>query len=160
MDSTGLIDESDEGDNRSGGVNVCVAAEDSYEDDNAAATAPLLPIGASQAHRIDGPGDRDWMRLAVSVGRLYRFTTINLGAGVDTRLSIYGPNGAQRLALNDDANPTTIGSALWWAPVAPGDYYLVAEDWNPGSGGCGQTYTVDAADMGPAYLSLMPVLGR
>jgi hypothetical protein len=139
---------------------VCLAAEDSYEDDNSAASAPLLPIGASQAHRIDGPGDRDWMRLELQVGRFYRFTTTFLGAGVDTRLSIYGPSGAQRLAFNDDANNTTLGSALAWAPMTPGTYYLVAEDWNPGTGGCGKTYTVDAADIGQAHSAIFPFIAR
>ena len=120
----------------------------------------LLPIGASQAHRIDGPGDSDWMRLQAEVGRLYRFSTTNLGAGVDTRLSVYGPNGVQRLAFNDDADNTTLGSAVWWAPIAPGAYFLVADDWNPGTGGCGKTYSVDAADMGQAYSVLWPLVRR
>ncbi len=160
VDSTGVIDETNEGNNKSSGAGVCVAAEDSYEDDNSAASAPLLPIGASQAHRIDGPGDRDWMRLEVQVGRYYRFSTTFLGAGVDTQLSVYGPGGAQRVLLNDDANTTTLGSALRWAPVTPGAYYLVAEDWNPAPRGCGKTYTVDAADIGPAYSAIMPLVHR
>ena len=158
VDSTGLIEETDENNNRSPAVSVCVAAEDSYEDDNTPASAPLLPIGTSQAHRIDGPGDQDWMRIQVQVGRLYRFTTTNLGVGVDTRLSVYGSNGLQQMSVNDDANNTTVGSALLWTPFAPGAYYLVAEDWNPGTGGCGKTYTVDAADVGPGYSTLVPLL--
>jgi hypothetical protein len=94
------------------------------------------------------------------VGRFYRFSTTFLGAGVDTRLSIYGPGGNQRIVLNDDADNTTLGSALSWAPVIPGPYYLVAEDWNPATGGCGKTYTVDAADIGQAYTAILPVIAR
>src|SRR5262249_43320208 len=166
VDSTGVVNESNEDNNIwTAGTGACVAAPDSYEDDNNLAGAkPLFvtgsPSAVSQAHAISGPGDQDWMLLDAQPGPLYQFTTSNLSAGVDTQLAIYGADGSGPLALNDDADPTTLASQLTWSPPAPGPYYLVASDWNPGFGGCGAAYTVSALDLGPGFVNLLPMLMR
>jgi hypothetical protein len=161
VDSTGVIDETDEGDNAHlVGVTNCLAAEDAFEDDSGPATAKLLSPGASQAHTIGGPGDEDWMRLGVTYGRYYLLNTSGLAPGLDTRLRIMNAMGQSILALVDDANPTTLASALAWSPPAPGTYYAVVDSWHPAAGGCGAGYTVSLVDAGAGWVSFLPILHR
>jgi len=160
-DSTGVIDESNEGNNVwSSGTGACVAAPDAYENDNTPSAAKLLPSGQSQDHVIGGPGDQDWMLLDAQPGQRYQYSTSNLATGVDTRLTVYGPDGVTPLASNDDGDGTSLASQLTWIPPAPGPYYLVTDDWNPGFGGCGAGYTVSAQDLGPGWLTFIPLINR
>jgi len=161
VDSTGVVDETDEGNNIwSSGTGACLVAADGFENDNLRSLAKPLASGASQGHSFGGPGDQDWMLLDAQPGHAYQFTTSNLAPSVDTRLSIYGPDGLTLLASNDDADNTTLASQLFWVPPAPGPFYLVAQDWNPGLGGCGSFYTVSAQDLGPGSVTFLPMLAR
>jgi hypothetical protein len=161
VDSTGAVDETNEGNNIwTTAATVCAAGMDAYEADNSPVTAKLLATGTSQDHRFGGPGDLDWMLLDVQPGRFYQFSTSNLTAGVDTRLTIYGAGGAGPLASNDDASGATLASQLGWAPPGAGTYYLVADDWNPAVGGCGAGYTVSAQDLGPGFVTFLSLLSR
>ena len=161
VDSTGVVDETDEGNNLwANGTGACLVAADGFENDNTASVAKLLASGSSQGHSFGGPGDRDWMLLDAQPGHAYRFSTSNLAPAVDTRLTIYGPGGLAPLAGNDDADATTLASQLFWVPPAPGPYYLVADDWNPGLGGCGSSYTVSAEDLGPGFVTFLTLLSR
>ncbi len=161
VDSTGVVNESDETNNIwTSGTGACVAAPDAYENDNLASAAKSLANGASQDHVLGGPGDRDWMRLDAQPGHFYQLSTSNLAAGVDTRLAIFGAGGVGPLVSNDDADGSTLASQLFWSPPAPGPYYLVADDWNPGFGGCGANYSVSARDLGPGFVTVLPLLAR
>ena len=64
------------------------------------------------------------------------------------------------MSFNDDANGTTLASQLFWVPPGAGPFYLVADNWNPGFGGCGSYYTVSAHDLGPGFVEFFPVLSR
>ena len=159
VDSTGAVDDSNRGNNVwATAATTCAAGTDAYEADASLVTAKLLATGASQDRHFGGPGDRDWMLLDVQPGRFYQFSTSNLTAGVDTRLAIYDANGAGPLASNDDANSSTLASLLGWSPPAAGTFYLVADDWNPAAGGCGAGYTVSAQDVGPGFVTFLPLL--
>jgi hypothetical protein len=161
VDSTGVVPETDEGNNIwSIGTGACIVAPDGFEIDSTPSVAKLLASGTSQGHSFGGPGDRDWMLLDARPGHSYQFSTSNLAPGVDTRLTIYGPGGAAALLSNDDADGTTLASQLNWTPPAPGPYYLVADDWNPGFGGCASSYTVSAQDLGPGYVTFLSFLAR
>jgi hypothetical protein len=161
VDSTGVVDESDEGDNlQTSGVSLCVAAEDVFEDDGAPGSAATLAAGASQARNFGGPGDRDWVRLGVQYGRFYVLTTSDLSPGLDTRLRIVGPDGQRVLAENDDAHDATLASELWWSPPSPGVYYGLIDAWNPASGGCSSGYSVSLVDAGAGYVRFLPILSR
>jgi murein DD-endopeptidase MepM/ murein hydrolase activator NlpD len=161
VDSTGVVTETDESNNIwSSGTGACVVAPDGFEIDSTPSVAKLLASGASQGHSFGGPGDRDWMLLDAQPGHYYQFSTSNLAPGVDTRLTIYGPDGVTALISNDDADGTTLASQLSWTPPVPGPYYLVADDWNPGFGGCGSSYTVGAQDQGPGFVTFLNFLAR
>ena len=161
VDSTGVITETDESNNIwVSGTGACLVAADGFEPDNTPSTAKLLASGTSQGHSFGGPGDRDWMLLDAQPGHAYEFTTSNLAFGVDTRLTIYGPGGAGPLSFNDDADSSTVASQLFWSPPAAGTYYLVADNWNPGFGGCGSYYTVSAQDLGPGFVNMLPSIIR
>ena len=161
VDLTGAINESDEANNIwTSGTGACLVAADGFENDNTPSAAKLLASGASQGHSFGGPGDRDWMLLDAQPGHAYQFTTSNLAFGVDTRLTLYGPGGASPLAFNDDADATTVASQLLWSPWGTGPYYLVADNWNPGIGGCGSAYTVSAQDLGPGFVNFLAILAR
>ncbi len=161
VDSTGVVDESNEGNNIwTQGTGACLVAADGFENDNTPTTAKLLASGTSQGHSFGGPGDRDWMLLDAQPGHAYLFTTSNLASGVDTRLMIYGAGGAGLRAVNDDVDNTSLASQLFWSPPASGTYYLVADDWNPGLGGCGSFYTVSAQDLGPGFVDFLTFIMR
>jgi hypothetical protein len=159
VDSIGVVGEADEGDNRhTAGVPVCLAAEDSYEDDDSPTAAKPLSPGASQARNFGGPGDRDWIRLDALFGRMYHVTTLALGPGVDTRLTVFTADGARLLGMNDDAGATTLASQLIWTPPVSGPYVLMVDAWNPATGGCGAAYTISLADAGPAHSLFLPLV--
>lgn len=153
--------ELNEGDNlHAAGVSLCVAAEDVFEDDGTPGTALLLAPGASQARNFSGPGDQDWVRLGVQPGRFYVLNTSSLSPGVDTRLRLTGPGGQPVLAFNDDAHAATLASELWWSPPVPGAYYALVDAWNPATGGCSASYTLNLVDAGPGYVAFFPFLKR
>ena len=162
VDTGNLIPESNEGNNLHGtAASGCVLPEDAYEyDDVPAAAQPLAP-GAGQNRNLGGPSEQDWIALSLTPGRLYRLETANLGAGVDTRLAVYAAAGSVRLAFNDDRSATSLASHLLFAPRGTATSYLALVDsWNPGTGGCGATYTVALTDLGPAYTQWFPIVGR
>jgi hypothetical protein len=160
VDSTGAIAESDEGDNVSAGVTQCLAAEDAYEDDDSPAAAKPLNPGSSQARTIGGPGNPDWMLLGATYGRFYALYTSNLAPLLDTRVRIVASDGQTVLSYNDDGDPTTRASALWWSPPAPGTFYALVDDWHPAAGGCSAGYTISFVDAGPGWVQFFPSVLR
>ncbi len=161
VDSTGVIAESDEGDNIWGsGVTQCLAAEDAYEDDNWAAQAPFYPFGVAQARNFGGPGDEDWVFVGLQSNHFYSAATSNLSPGVDTRLRLLAADGASVVTSNDDVSPTSLASAFNFVPPTSGTYYLAVNNWNPATGGCSASYTLTLTDLGPGFRVILPLIQR
>lgn len=161
VDSSGVIAESDEGDNaHTAGVSGCLAAEDAYEDDNMPAAAPWFPLGSSQARTIGGPGDEDWVFQTLLADHLYTIATSNLSPGLDTRLRLFAADGASLVTANDDVSATSLASYLRLVPPATGTYYVQVTAWNPASGGCSSSYTLTLTDLGPGFRVVLPLIQR
>jgi len=161
VDSSGVIAESDEDDNRqTTGVTQCLAAEDVYEDDNWPAQAPAYPLGVSQARTLGGPGDQDWVFMGLQADHLYAAATSNLSPGVDTRLRLISSDGASVVTSNDDQSATSLASQFRFVPPNTGAYYLAVSDWNPATGGCSAAYTLTLTDLGPGFRLILPLILR
>ena len=160
VDTGNLVPESNENNNLyTTAASGCVMIEDAFEYDDVPGAAKPLALGASQARNLGGPSEKDWVTLSVTPGRLYRLETLSLGTGVDTRLTVYNAAGTQSLASNDDLGGASLASRLLFAPRGAATTYLVlVESWNPASGGCGATYSLQATDIGMAHVRFLPVL--
>ena len=100
--------------------NACTP--DSFEQDNAAATAKSITAnGDVQSHNVCPADDEDWVSFTASVGVTYTLETFNLGAEADTVLCIYDAAGTQQLACDDDGGAGK-GSRVVWQASANGDY--------------------------------------
>jgi len=146
-DSTGVLSESDEGNNISSGVETCFASADSYEPDDTASTARLISVGTTEVHNFDAAGDQDWFKFDARAGVAYTLQTSNLNASADTYLYLYDTDGANLLAANDDYGGTLASRITWQAP-ADGTYYVMAKHWNPNVGGCGTSYDLSVTLLG------------
>ena len=139
-DSTGVLSESDEGNNISSGIEVCFASADDYETDDSVDTAVSITTdGITQTHNCHAVGDQDWFEFNAETGLIYTPRTENLGLSADTYLYLYDTNGTTFLAANDDYGGTLASQITWKAP-ADGTYYVLAKHWNPNVGGCGTSY--------------------
>ena len=141
VDSTGAVAEPDNANNiYVQGVDVCVAAPDSYEGDGTTATATLIAAGQTQTHNFSGPGDGDWIKFNAQAGTSYTLHTSDLGPAADTYLYLYSTDGTTLLTSNDDYGGSLTSQIVWIAP-ATGTYYVLVRHWNSNVGGCGTTYT-------------------
>ena len=86
-------------------------------------TAAAIAVPSATAGTIETRGDTDWFKFQATAGKTYVFT-VGLGTLRDSVLSLYGLNGATRLASNDDYGPTAASQITWKAP-ASGTYYVV-----------------------------------
>ncbi len=133
---------------------ICIASEDTFEDDDAPGTASSLLPGQVQVHNFHKPGDQDWLRLSVVPDTTYTITTEGLGPAADTYLKLFDTDGATLLAANDDVvvEPASFGGAsqlVWTAPEdGAGPYYIQVRHWDPGVSGCGTGYTITVEGLG------------
>jgi len=139
IDSTGVVSETNKSNNISSGIQVCIASADSYENDNTAANAKTMTVGARQSHNFDVAGDQDWVKFTATSGITHVIQTSNLGPNADTQLYLYDADGTTLLASNDDYG-STLASRIDWKAPAGGTYYVMSKHWNPNTGGCGSTY--------------------
>ena len=157
-DSTGVLSESDEGNNISSGIEVCIASADDYETDNSVDTAVSITTdGITQTHSLSAVGDQDWFSFNADTVLIYTIRTENLGPGADTYLYLYDTDGTTLLAANDDYSGTLASQITWQAP-ADGTYYVQAKHWNPNVGGCGTNYDFSVsllADTAPPTGSIL-----
>ncbi len=140
-DSTGALNEPNKENNiYSGGVEVCTAAGDIYEDNDDVSSGATWLTGV-QTHNFDQPADEDWVKLAVKEGQVYRIFTSNLGANADTYIYLFDQDGMTLLASNDDSGGS-LASLIEWVAPADGIYYILIKQWNPSAGGCGTSYSI------------------
>jgi Ca2+-binding RTX toxin-like protein len=102
---------------------------DDFADSFTDTTHPFgqLAVGAPFAGMLQAIGDRDWFKVQLNAGTDY---VINLtgqdgkgGTLDDPILTLHDANGAS-IAVNDDADFTTVDSRLVVHPVASGSFYL------------------------------------
>jgi subtilisin family serine protease len=98
-----------------------VVAADDYG--NNAQAAAAVNVGSTVAGQIETGGDRDWFKVNVVAGRKYTFCT-QLTTLQDSVLTLYGTDGAKKLAYNDDAPGRGLASQIDWTASATGTYYL------------------------------------
>lgn len=75
---------------------------DAFEPDDTLEQARSIALGEVQNRTFTHAKDIDWLRFDAQAGQIYLFRTFDLGAGVDTQLSLYNERG-EELAYNDDA---------------------------------------------------------
>ncbi|TAL15933.1 tandem-95 repeat protein [bacterium] len=95
---------------------------DGYENDSGPENAGLLEIGEIQFRSIFPVGDADWMRISLTGGVTYEFTTSHLSINGDTWLWLFDTDGTTCLTQNDDC--VGYDSCFQYTPAADGDYYL------------------------------------
>ncbi len=127
---------------------------DAYEPDDAPAQANYLPLAAPQRHDFAPAEDVDWLYLDLAAGATYRFQTLDLAGGADTRLFLYrqGSYGAP-VASNDDwaagncggTPPDPKASCFVYTASAAGRYELKVDQYESGAvWGPAVRYTVEA----------------
>jgi hypothetical protein len=158
-DSTGVVKETDDANNiYSAGVEICIAAPDTYEGtDNDASTNNILALGVSQSHNFHAMEDEDWLKIQSSGGMTYTIRTSDLGPNADTYLYLYDTDGTTLLAANDDHGGTLASQVEWIAP-ATATYYLAVKHWNPNAGGCGTTYSISFSEKGKGGTLYLPLI--
>ncbi len=133
---------------------------DSYEEDDTYQAARWITGGGpGQSHTFCGAGDQDWLVFQAQAGRQYIIETSNLPYWTDTYLFLYGPNGLNYQAENDDIIlGVNRASRITWTAPSSGNYYIMVRDWNSGTAGNGATYTILVGQGSKVYIPL--VIGR
>jgi hypothetical protein len=98
---------------------------DDYEDDDTAAAATPLAVGAVANHDFCDDDSGDWHTFDVNGGDVYTITTAALGMRADTYLALFDTDGQTLLAANDDyPGATDFSSQIVWHAPASGTYYM------------------------------------
>lgn len=156
-DSGGVVTESDEADNISDGVDVCIASPDVYEGDDGAGNAQPIALGETQSHNFDRSGDEDWLRFTAEAGQAYILETSNLSPASDTYLYLYDTDGSTLLAANDDYGGGLASQVEWETPAA-GTYFVLVSHWNPNAGGCGTSYEISVTPSATRQSVYLPLV--
>ena len=114
---------------------------------NNTSTTGYLAVGGSTTGNLEVMGDRDWFAIDLQAGAQYRFN-LNGNTLSDTYLRLLNSNG-NLIAQNDDANNSTLNSAIVFTANRSGRFYLAAGAY--GDFGRG-TYTLSST-----LLSAAPV---
>ena len=101
---------------------------DRYEDDGVPSQAKPLVIGETQNHLFCPAGDADWLTFFANRGKGYRIETSFAGAGVDSYLNLFAPDGRTLITANDDAPGARGASQITFYPPADGWYYIQAKN--------------------------------
>lgn len=120
------------------------SACDNYEPDgNEASSARPFGVGTVELHAFCPADDVDWFTFTVptNAGARYEIETFDLASGLDTVLSLYGPNSSTSpVATNDNVGGSNLASFISHDLTTPGVYYVKAN--GKGAGGGGQTYNL------------------
>jgi hypothetical protein len=161
VDSTAVVAETDEGNNRwVSGVPFCAAAVDNSEPDDEPNAAGWLSAGVPQTRNLGGPAEQDWMAINLAAGRSFTVRTTDLGPGADTVVEIYQSNPFGRVAFNDDPSSLSLAGQASAVTVSAARYFALVRHANPGAGGCLNSYTVTLVDNGPVSFLRLPLVGR
>lgn len=99
---------------------------DTYEGtsgDNTQAEAGTLTIGTTQSRTLFPAGDEDWVKVTLTAGKQYEFSTNKLNYTGDTELFLFeSGNTTTPVASNDDY--ISLDSRFTFTPTVSGTYYL------------------------------------
>jgi hypothetical protein len=121
---------------------VSVASAQGADQAGDATTTARLTVGQSVSGTLGAAGDKDWFRLSVEPGQMYRIALDGAGDAAlgDPMVVVYGANG-QELARNDDG-PAGLNSLLIYRPSQAGEVFVEARGFtDEATGG----YTLSAA---------------
>ncbi|MHB8846335.1 MAG: CARDB domain-containing protein [Nitrospirota bacterium] len=114
-------------------------SSDAYEADSSAGTAKNIALGDTQQHN-HCEATADFMKFSATAGAVYGIVAQELGYMAEPGVSIYGTDGATKLA--GTSFPATYSRMTWTAPSS-GTYYLkVAPFWGTQSAGANTEYRV------------------
>ena len=134
---------------------------DAYEPDDAWDQASAFPLTAtSQRRSFHRPGDVDFVRFSAIRGETFTFATKDLASGVDTALTLLGPDGVSPMILNDDDPFHSPASRILWRASQSGEYFLKVAQVDA-AGGCDMAYTLTIDRIPPddsASLLYLPLL--
>ncbi len=123
-------------------VNASACLPDSQEEDDSAAQAKAVGVGAAaQAHNFCPASDADWVKFTATAGKTYVLRTTNLAFAADTLLTLYASDGTTLIAENDDFGYTS-ASRVVWQPTTSGDYYARVTHVNPVANGPNTQYAL------------------
>lgn len=153
-DSSGAINEADKANNITAGTDICVAAGDDFENGDDTQSGAMV-LSGTQTHNFDLPGDVDWLRFEAKRDQTYIISTSNLGTNADTYLYLFDQDGISLLASNDDYG-NDLSSRIEWKAPQDRNYFILVNQWNPSSGGCGTSYVISLQEEGNSiYLPLI-----
>lgn len=117
------------------------ACEDAYEPDNSYTTATTVTVPSFTSHNFHDGGDVDWVVFSGTVGITYTIETLNLAAGVDTKVYLRSGTGIT-LTWNDDRASGDLSSFITWTVTSTDWYYVQVGRFTGGISGCNATYNL------------------
>jgi YVTN family beta-propeller protein len=126
--------------------------EDIYESDDSRAEATIvIALPGITSHTFDDAADVDWVGFWGTAGSIYTIETLNLAAGVDTKLYFYSWDGSTLTLLDeDDDGGSGFASLITWAVTSPGWYYVQVGHFTGSYYGCDAYYDLSIAASSPA----------
>jgi hypothetical protein len=100
-------------------------------------------------------GDIDFFRFHAKANTVYQVGTTNLSAGLDTFLTVYGPNG-NFIAENDDIAPPNRRSQVTFTASQAGYYYARIVNQDP-SDPTNKTYCLDVQESAQPTSTPLPI---
>ena len=118
---------------------------DATEPNNSSTTGTWLPVGASTNASICTASDVDWFRIPVTAPGQINIT-VNVPAGLDYELELYGPDGAWQAGSYRAAGES---ESVTFAAATPGTYLARVYGYPTGNGSHSSTstYTIAASRM-------------
>ena len=114
---------------------------DGYEPDDTWQQARLIEVNrVIQSHNFHTTDDRDYVEFVAEADHVYTIRTLNLSAGNDTTLTLYGTDGTTQLEYNDDDPYNPPASKIVWLCSTTGTYFVKAAPFGAQIGGCDKTY--------------------
>jgi sulfatase modifying factor 1 len=114
---------------------------DEYEPDDTWQQARWIEVNqVIQSHNFHTSDDRDYVRFVAEADSVYTIRTLNLSAGNDTTLTLYGTDGITQLEHNDDDPYNPPASKIVWLCSTTGIYFVKAAPYGTRIGGCDKTY--------------------
>jgi len=122
---------------------------DVYEvDDRPGQARPIPADGTTQIRSFHVGGDQDWLSFQAEEGTIYSLETLELEPQADTILTLFGPDGATVLAVNDDWTYEDYSSRIRWTATSSGLHFVQATNYY-GRGVSGTGYRIRVSIVQP-----------
>jgi alpha-tubulin suppressor-like RCC1 family protein/sugar lactone lactonase YvrE len=110
-------------------------SSDNYEPNDTSVQATVLPISQTIASKIFTPTDVDWFKVAVTTPGTIT-VTLNVPAGSDYDLELYGPDGFWKAGSYNEPGLTEI---MMFDALSVGSYYVRVSGFPSGNGSFNET---------------------